>query len=142
MKGIGTPKQPSDGQRNIVVTWTILRLLTNHMSRHGALGINDGPLPGPTKLRPDDPRAVRTLAAIKHQEGRTNPYIPKHFQKRQRPIDDRVRLDLELQSWYGNVKNNWSRASSYSSTNWWQSQEWHEPQERREWEGQQRWRES
>ena len=42
------------------------------------------------------PRAVRTLAAIKHEGGLMNPSIPKHLRERQRPIDDKVRADLCL----------------------------------------------
>ena len=34
-KGIGTLDQLSDGQRNIVVAWTLLRQLTYPVSRHG-----------------------------------------------------------------------------------------------------------
>ena len=68
------------------------------------LGINDGPPPGPTKLRPDFPRAVRTLAAVQHEEGWMNSYIPKHFRERQRRIDDKGRMDLEWQCWNRNVK--------------------------------------
>ena len=32
--GIGTPKQTSGGQESTAVTWTPLRLLIYHMSRH------------------------------------------------------------------------------------------------------------
>ena len=71
MKGIGNLNQLSEGQRSTVVTWTLLRLLTCLVSRHGASvqdvknnltpGVNDGP-PALTKLRPGFPRTVRTLA--------------------------------------------------------------------------------
>ena len=37
-----------------------------------ALGSYDGSLPGPTTRRHDFPLAVRTLAAIKHEQGRVS----------------------------------------------------------------------
>ena len=98
---------------NCVATWSERSRCENILT----LGINDGPPPGPTKLRPDFPRAVRTVAAIQHEEGWMNSYIPKHFRERQRRIDDKGRLDFEWQSWNPNVKkNNGSQASSSSST--------------------------
>ena len=79
---------------------------TSQTSRHGVsgsryetdltLGVNDGAKPGPTKLRPDFPRAVRTLAVTKHQEGRTNPYIPKHLRERQRPTEDKSAIGTSV----------------------------------------------
>ena len=103
------------------------------------LGVNDGAKPGPTKHRPDFPRAVRTLAAINQEEEKTNPYIPKHLRERQRPIEERVRLERRWNSWGCDVSNNWSQASSSSATYWWQPQEWQESQERPEWQGWREW---
>ena len=60
-----------------VATWSERSRYESNLT----LGVNDGPLPGPTKLRPDFPRAVRTPAAINHQEGSVNPYIPKYLRK-------------------------------------------------------------
>ena len=64
-----------------------------------------------------------------------NPYIPKNGKKnQQRPLDEKLRSDLEWQSW--NWKVNWSEASPSSSTDWWQSGKWHEPQQG-EWQDEQ-----
>ena len=78
-----------------------MRLLPSLISRHGVersryennltLGVNDGAKPGLTKHRTAFPRAVPTLAAIKQEEGKTNPYIPKHQRERQRPLEERER---------------------------------------------------
>ena len=81
-------------------------------------------------------RAVHTLAAILHQEGKTNPYIPKHSRERQRPIEEKSRLERQWKSWGW---NRWSQSSSSSSTTWWQPQEYQEAQKRQEWQGQQEW---
>ena len=76
-------------------------------------------------------QAARNLVALQRQQGRVNPYIPKTERERQRPLDDKLRSDLEWQSW--NRKVNWPQASSSSSTDWWQSGKWHEPQQE-EWQ--------
>ena len=96
--------------------WTkeYCRYLDSIASRHG-VSVQDAKIflrlesmmdhhQDPTKLRPDFPRAVRTLAAVQHEEGWMNSYIPKHFRERQRRIDDKGRLDLEWQCWNRNVK--------------------------------------
>ena len=44
-----------------------------------------------------------------------NPYISKHLRERQRPFDEKLRSDLEWQSWNWNV--NWSQVSSSSQEN-------------------------
>ena len=49
------------------------------MKNNLTLGINGGPVPEPTKLRPDFPRVVRTFAAIKHEGGRTHTF-PNTFE--------------------------------------------------------------
>ena len=57
-------------------TWSARSRYENNLT----LGVHDqGPKPGPMKHRLDFSRAVHTLAAIKHQEGTTNPKIPKHL---------------------------------------------------------------
>ena len=50
-----------------------------------------------------------------------NPYIPKHLRERQRPIDDKVRLDLEWQSWNWNVREQLVAGFFFFfyETNWW-----------------------
>ena len=59
------------------------------------LGVNDqGPKPVPIEHRPDLSPALGTLAAIKHQEGKTNPYLPKHMRD-QRPIEEREKLERQ-----------------------------------------------
>ena len=125
----------SSGDISCIATWSERSGYKNNLT----LGVNVGAKPGTTKLRPDYPGAVRTLAAIKHQEGRTSPYIPKHQRERQRPIEDRERLESEWGSWNWNVNNTWSPSSSSSSTTWGQQQCWHEPPEQQEWQGQQKW---
>ena len=50
------------------------------------------------KHRPNVPWAVRTLAAIKHQEGKTNPFIPRHLRERQRPIAEKEKLERQWKS--------------------------------------------
>ena len=123
MTNIEILKFPLGGQRNIVAIWIQLRLLTSHIPRWSersryennlALGVNDGAKPGPTTCRDDFSRAVRTVGAIKDDEGRMNPYIPKHLRERQRPFDEKLRSDLEWQSWNWNV--NWSQRKMTRTT--------------------------
>ena len=80
---------------SFAATWSERSRYENNLT----IGINDGPLPGPTRLRPNFPRAARTRAALRHELGRMNPYILKSLREWQRPIDDKVRSDLEWQSW-------------------------------------------
>ena len=91
------PKLPFDGRRTTADTWPRLRLLTSHgrvtVENNLMLGVNDGAKPGLMKHRLDLPRAVRTLEPIKQKEEKTNPYIPKHVRERQRPLEDRGRLE-------------------------------------------------
>ena len=115
-------------------TWSARSRYENNLT----LGVNDGEKPRPTTRRDDFPRAFRTVGAIKDEEGRMNPYIPEHLRERQRRLDEKLRSDLEWQSWNWNV--NWSQASSSSSTDRWQSAKWHEPQQR-EMQDQQWWQE-
>ena len=94
------------------------------------LKVRDGTHPGQMTKRHDFPRAAR--GALQRQQGRVNPHIPKNETLRQRPFDEKLRSDLEWQSW--NWKVNWSQALSSSST------DWHEPQQE-EWQYQQWWEE-
>ena len=84
-----------------------------------SLGTYGGPPPGPTTRREDFPRASRTPAAIRNEEGQMNSFSPKPLRERRRPFDEKLRPDLDWHSWNWNV--NWSRASSSSSTVWCQS---------------------
>ena len=68
---------------SFVATFEELSRYENNLT----LGINDGPLPGPKTRRDDFPRAARTFAAIRNEEGRMNPHIPKYLQKRQHNCD-------------------------------------------------------
>ena len=67
------------------------------------------------------------------KQGRVNSYIPNNEKVRQRPVDEKLRSDLEWQSWSWKV--NWSQASFLKSKDWWQSRKWHEPRQG-EWQDQ------
>ena len=88
--------------------------------------------------RPDFSQAVRQLVAVKQQEGNTNPYIPKHLRNRQRPSEEKKRLERQWKSWGWNHGSQSSSSSSSSSSTWWRPQEWQEPQG---WQGWQEWQE-
>ena len=85
-----THKLPLDGRNldtigSIDISCADTRSERSIYENNLTLGANDhGPKPGPMKHRPDFSRAVHTLAAMKHQEGKTNPKIPKHLRERQR----------------------------------------------------------
>ena len=108
-------KLPSEGLKNMGDTGSRSCQLISHTSLKG-VSVKDlrtifcvksmvkGPQPRPMKNRPDFTQAVHQLAARKQQEGRPNPYIPKHL----------------IPTTY-----NWSQSSSSSST-WWTPQEWQE----------------
>ena len=87
-RSIEIPKFPLGRRRTTIDTWNQLRLLIaiwserSRYENHLTLGVKDGASTGSTKHRTDFPRAVRTLAAIKQKEGKTNPYIPKHPRNR------------------------------------------------------------
>ena len=99
------------------------------------LKLKDGKHSGKMSNRDDFRHAGRSLAVLERQEGRDNPYIPENERERPRPLDEKLRSDLEWQSWnYWKIHG--SQTSSSSSLTWWQAQEWQESQERHEWQGQ------
>ena len=52
----------------------------------------------PLKNRPDYMSTTRDLTSLQIQEGRQNPFTPKHERSRRRPIDEQLRADLEWRS--------------------------------------------
>ena len=58
-------------------------------------GTGRGPLPGPLKKRTDFSQAVHHIIAIEQQAGKPNPYIPKHVRFRQRPIEEKAKLERQ-----------------------------------------------
>ena len=77
--------------------------------------IFQGPIPGPMLKRADFPQAVNKLLLFKKQVENTNPYVPQHLRFRQRPIEERERLELQ---WKRCGWISWSQSSSSSSTGW------------------------
>ena len=71
------------------------------------------------KNRADFPPAVNTLLVLRKQVENRNPYIPEHMRFRQRPNEERERLEQQWKRW---ELNNWSQSSSSSWT-------WSTPQE-------------
>ena len=103
MRSIGTPNNSrlergimdsiASADISYVATWSERSRYENHLT----LGINDGPPPRRTKLRSDFPRAVRTRAAIKHEERRMYLYMPKHLQRQNAMGSWVAKLELESQ---------------------------------------------
>ena len=75
-----------------------------------------GPKPGPMNKRADHQQAVNKLLVMRRQVGNPNPYIPTHLRFRQRPTEERERLEQHWRRW-GWIS--WSESSSSSSTTWW-----------------------
>ena len=61
-----------DDVANVDISYVATRGERSRYENNLTLGINDGPPPGPTRRRPDFPRAARTFAPIKHEQGRMN----------------------------------------------------------------------
>ena len=83
-----------------------------------SLGVNggQGPKARPTKKRADYPEAVNKVLVIRRQMENPNPKIPEHLRFRQRPIEERERLEQQWRRW-GWIS--WSQSSSSSSATWW-----------------------
>ena len=81
------------------------------------LGVNGpGPKLGPMKRRADHPQSVNKLQVPRKQVEKPKPYIFKHLRFRQRPVEERERLEQQWKRWGW---NNWS-------STWWTTQEWPE----------------
>ena len=81
---------------SIDVSFTATRKERERYENNYTLDVNgQGPKPGPMKKRADFPQAVSKLIALKHQVENPNPYIPKHFRFRQRPIEEKARLERQ-----------------------------------------------
>ena len=114
-KSIYILKLPLDGQVDIRIQSQLsisTRSERERCENNLTLGVNDQERkPGPMKHRPDLSQAVRQLVVLKQQEGKTNPYIPKHLRIRQRTIEEKARLEFQCKS------------SSSSFSTWWRPQE-------------------
>ena len=112
---IKNPNDVTDGQRNILDTWTILQLLTYPTSPRG---LNErgmttclffcsmlGVIRERCQIEMNFNMQPVHLLVFGHQEGSEKPYIP--------------------------------RSSSW--TTWWHPLEWQDSQERHQWQGQQEW---
>ena len=60
---------------------------------HGVNGRR--PKPGPMKKRADHPQAVNKVLVLRRQVENRNPYVPKQLPFRQRPIQERERLEQQ-----------------------------------------------
>ena len=116
---------PSDGQKNIVNIWSRSWQLISHLQLRGERYENNY-TPGVNGQRPkkgaDYPQLVNNFLVLRRQVENLNLYIPKHSRFRQRPIEERERLDQQWKRW-GWIS--WSQ-SCPSSPTWWALQEWQE----------------
>ena len=99
MKRIGPPKQFMAGQKNIVVIWTMLRLLTHHTSQHGKSDQGMKTCLCIKSMMDHIPGECQ-IGRIFHQQLAQLVFpntIPKNERDRQRPLDEKLRPDLEWQ---------------------------------------------
>ena len=115
---------PSHGPKNIVnvleslmcidFSYTAARKERQRYENNNTLGLNrQGPQPGPMQNRADFRHAFHQLIALKKQVEKPNPHIPEHMRFRQRPLEERERLEQQWKRWGWNT---WSQSSSSSST--------------------------
>ena len=79
---------------------TATRKERQRYENNSTLGVNrQGLKLGPMKKRADFPQAVNKLLVLRKQVRNPNPYGPTHLRIRQRPIEERERLEQRWKRW-------------------------------------------
>ena len=119
-------KSPSDGPKNVANIWTRSCQLISRTQPQGmsvrdlrtillsASMVKDRSL-GPMKKRAEYQQAANKVLVLRRQVEKPNPKIRKHLRFRQRPIEERERLEQQWKRWEW---FSWSQYSSSSSTQW------------------------
>ena len=88
--------QYSDSLMFIDFSYTATRKERQRHENNCTLGINgQGPKPGPMKKRTDYLQAVNKVLAVRKQVENPNPYMLQNRRFRQRPIEERQRMERQ-----------------------------------------------